>query len=68
MVISKNQFINREKALAQTLRGGIRAELGSGLWVEGNKWATGNGITPPSLLYDAETTKDVVCKDNVLGN
>lgn len=68
LVISKNSVINREKAqYALKMRGSIRAQLGSGFWLTGNQWSTGNGITSPSFSYDAETTKNIVCKDNLLG-
>jgi hypothetical protein len=50
------------------MRGAIRAELGSGLWVEGNEWTTQNGMASPSLSYDAETTQKIVCQGNRLKN
>jgi hypothetical protein len=69
LVIRQNSFINREKApIALKMRGAIRAELGSGLWVEGNEWTTQNGMASPSLLYDAETTQKIVCQGNRLRN
>ena len=67
LVIRNNKFINKEKApIALKMRGSIQAVFGSGLWVEGNDWTTQNGIDPPSLLYDAETTKKIVCNGQVL--
>ncbi|HZY38269.1 MAG TPA: hypothetical protein VFE53_16545 [Mucilaginibacter sp.] len=69
LVIRQNTFINREKApIALKMRGAIRAELGSGLWVEGNNWTTKNGFDPPAIFYDAETTKNIVCSGNLLKN
>jgi hypothetical protein len=69
LVIRQNSFINREKApIALKMRGAIRAELGSGLWVEGNEWTTQNGMASPSLSYDAETTQKIVCQGNRLKN
>ena len=58
LVIRNNKFINNEKApITLKMRGSIQTSFGSGLWVEGNDWTTQNGIDPPSLLYDAETTQ-----------
>jgi hypothetical protein len=69
LVIRQNSFINREKApIALKMRGAIRAELGSGLWVEGNEWTTRNGMASPSLSYDPETTQKIVCQGNRLKN
>ena len=69
LVISNNTFINREKApIAVKMRGSIRAELGSGLWVGGNEWTTQKGLASPSLFYDADTTQKIVCKSNLLKN
>jgi len=40
---------NREKApFAQKIRGSIRADLGTGLWLEGNVWTTQKGIEAPA--------------------
>ena len=59
LVISNNTFINREKApIAVKMRGSIHAELGRGLWVEGNEWTTQKGLASPSLFYDADTTQN----------
>lgn len=67
LVIRDNSMINLEKALmVLKMRGSIRAELGSGLWVEGNEWTTQSGITSPSLLYDSDTTQKIVCQGNRL--
>jgi hypothetical protein len=67
LVIRQNSFINRQKApVVLKMRGAIRAELGSGLWVEGNEWTTQNGMASPSLSYDAETTRQIVCRGNRL--
>lgn len=69
LVISNNTFINREKApIAVKMRGSIRAELGSGLWVGGNEWTTQKGLASPSLFYDADTTQKIVCQSNLLKN
>ena len=67
LIIRDNEFINRDRApIALKMRGAIRAELGSGLWVEENGWTTQNGIPAPSLFYDAQTTQKIVCKGNRL--
>jgi len=69
LVISNNTFINREKApIAVKMRGSIRANLGSGLWVEGNEWTTQKSLASPSLFYDADTTQKIVCQGNHLKN
>jgi len=69
LVIRNNSLINLEKApTALKMRGSIRAELGSGLWVEGNEWTTQRGLAVPSLFYDAETTQKVICQGNHLQN
>ena len=46
------------------MRGSVRAELGTGLWVEGNAWTTKTGVETPKLFYDAETTRSIVCRGN----
>lgn len=67
LVIRNNIVTNREKApVAEKMRGSIRAELGTGLWVEGNVWTTQKGIEAPSLFYDADTTHSIVCRANEL--
>jgi hypothetical protein len=67
LVIRNNKFINREKApITLRMRGSIRAESGSGLWVEDNEWTTQKGIDQPSLFYDVETSKKVVSRNNHL--
>jgi hypothetical protein len=67
LVIRNNIVTNREKApVAEKMRGSIRADRGTGLWVEGNVWATQNGIERPSIFYDADTTHSIVCRANEL--
>ena len=40
LIISHNTVVNREKpTIPEKMRGSIRAELGTSLWVEGNDWA-----------------------------
>jgi hypothetical protein len=69
LVIHNNSFINLEKApTALKMRSSIRAEFGSGLWVEGNEWTTQKGLASPSLFYDPDTTSKIVCQDNHLKN
>jgi hypothetical protein len=69
LIIRKNSLINREPApIALKMRGSIRAELGSGLWVDGNEWTTQKGLVSPSLEYDAETSHQIVCQGNHLAN
>jgi hypothetical protein len=48
------------------MRGSIRAELGSGLWVEGNDWTTGKDVAPPGLFYDVGTTEKIFCQHNMI--
>ena len=67
LVIRNNSIVNLEKAPITTqMRGSICAELGNGLWVEGNQWTTQKGIAPSSLFYDAETTQKILCQGNHL--
>jgi len=49
------------------MRDAIRAELGSGLWVEGNESAVSKILVSPSLFYDPDSTRTMVWKDNRLG-
>lgn len=65
LVIRNNTVVNRDKpALPEKMRGSIRAELGTGLWVESNEWTVAKGIESPCLFYDADTVHAVVCGDN----
>ncbi|WP_104668225.1 right-handed parallel beta-helix repeat-containing protein [Ensifer adhaerens] len=67
LVFQENTVINREKPLTpKPMRGGVRAELGTGLWVEGNSWTTQEDIEPPRLYYDADTVRSIACRANVL--
>ena len=67
LVFRNNTVVNRAKAtVAEPMRGGIRAELGTGLWVEGNAWTTQAGLGAPKLFYDADTTRSIVCGANQL--
>lgn len=67
LVIRNNSFVNSGKPpVAEKMRGSIRAEFGSGLWVEGNDWTTQKDIDLPRLLYDAETTQKIVGQGNRL--
>jgi hypothetical protein len=50
------------------MRGAIRAELGNGLWVEGNEWMTQNGLASPGLSFDPETTQKIFCQGNHVKN
>ena len=71
LIFSKNNFINHDKApVALSMRGCIRAEHGTGLWVEQNSWATSKNIEAPSVFYDPETVHNtnVVCRDNRVSN
>jgi len=69
LVIRNNTVINQGKApIVLTMRGGICAELGNGLWAEGNIWTTEKNLVPPSLFYDPDTTQKVVCRVNQLKN
>jgi hypothetical protein len=63
LVIRNNIVTNREQApVAEKMRSSIRAELGTGLWVEGNVWTTQKGMEAPSLFYDADATHSIVCR------
>ena len=69
LVIRNNIIVNKGKApVVLKMRGSIRAESGTGLWVEGNDWTTQKGIDPPGLFYDKETAQKVVCGSNLLKN
>jgi hypothetical protein len=65
LVFLNNAVVNRQKAPQPApMRGSVRAELGTGLWVEGNAWTTRTGVDTPKLFYDAETTRSIVCRGN----
>ncbi|MFJ7244945.1 right-handed parallel beta-helix repeat-containing protein [Kitasatospora sp. NPDC098652] len=67
LVIRKNRVTNlKEAPVAKEKRGSIRAELGTGLWVEGNVWTTQKDIEAPILYYNADTAHSIVCRDNEL--
>lgn len=67
LVIRNNRVTNlKEAPVALKMRGSIRAELGTGLWVEGNSWTTQEDIEPPRLYYDADTVRSIACRANVL--
>lgn len=69
LVFRNNTVVNREKVLLSApMRGSVRAELGTGLWVEGNQWATKAGIDTPKLFYDPDTMRSIVCRANQLKN
>jgi hypothetical protein len=69
LVIRNNIIVNKGKApVVLKMRGSIRAESGTGLWVEGNDWTTQKGIDPPGLFYDKETAQKVACGSNLLKN
>jgi len=65
LVIRNNTVVNRDKpAVPERMRGSIRAELGTGLWVEGNEWTTAGSSEAPGLFYDADTAHSIACRDN----
>jgi hypothetical protein len=67
LVVRNNTIINREKPpIVLPMRGCLRAELGSGLWVEENTWTTRTGFASPTIFYDADTTRAIVCEGNQL--
>ena len=67
LVFSNNSVTNRKQlSTAEPMRGGIRVELGGGLWVDGNTWSTQAGFDTPKLFYDADTTRTIVSADNHL--
>jgi hypothetical protein len=69
LIFRNNDVINIETAaVVLKIRGAVRAELGSGLSVEGNNWTTRKGIPLPGLFYDPQTTSQVVCQGNHLKN
>ena len=51
---------------APKMAASIRAELGNGLWINGNDWTTPGGTTSPYLFYDPETAKKIACDSNHL--
>jgi hypothetical protein len=64
LVIRQNTIVNEAQApLSLKMRGSIRAEKGSGLWIEANNWTTKHGIDAPGLFYDPATTSDMVRHD-----
>jgi hypothetical protein len=59
--------VNRQKApQPASMRGDVRAEFGTGLWVIGNAWTTQSGFETPKLFYDADTTRSIVHRANQL--
>jgi hypothetical protein len=69
LTFRNNDVINIEAApVVLKMRGAVRAELGSGLSVEGNNWTTQKGIPLPGLFYDPQTTSQVVAQGNHLKN
>jgi hypothetical protein len=69
LVFRNNTVANREKVLLPApMRGGVRAELGTGLCVEGNQWTTNAGVDAPKLFYDPDTMRSIVCRENQLKN
>jgi len=44
----------------------IRAELGNGLWINGNDWTTTAGTPIPYLFYDPQTATNIDCAGNRL--
>lgn len=63
LVIRGNHIVDLGPAAA-TMRGGIRAELGSGLWVDGNDWVTQKDSASPALFYDPDTASKIVRGSN----
>ena len=69
LVFRNNSVTNREKVPTPApMRGSVRAELGTGLWVEGNQWTTKAGVDTPKLFYDPDTMHSLVCHGNQLKN
>jgi hypothetical protein len=67
LIVRGNRFVNLSPdPLGLKMRGAIRAELGTGLWVEANEWTSTKDIAPPGLFYDADTTFGTIWKDNHL--
>jgi hypothetical protein len=67
LTVRGNRFINLEPpSLRLKMRGDIRAELGNGLWVEGNEWTARKDAVVPSLFYDSDTTPNMALKGNQL--
>jgi hypothetical protein len=65
LVLNGNRVISlAAPPLAAKARGDIRAELGTGLWVEANEWATGKGMALPRLFYDGDTTTRIILRGN----
>jgi hypothetical protein len=65
LVFVNNTVVNHQTAPQPApMRGSVRAELGTGFWVEGNVWTTRTGVDTPKLFYDAETTRSIVCRAN----
>ncbi|MBV8969182.1 MAG: hypothetical protein JO331_09000 [Verrucomicrobia bacterium] len=67
LIVRINTFTNHEKApIVLPMRGSLRAELGTGLWVEGNTWTTQTALASPTIFYDTDNTRTIVCEDNRL--
>jgi hypothetical protein len=67
LLVRNNTFTNREKApIVLPMRDSHRAKLGTGLWVEGYTWTTQSGLASPTIFYDTDTTRTIVCEDNHL--
>jgi hypothetical protein len=63
--VTKSRTSSRQPVDAR-LRGAVRVELGSGLWVEDNDWASQQTMTSPALFYDPGTTTTILCENNHL--
>lgn len=69
LVFQNNEIRQPGKVADATKTAGwIKAELGQGLWLEGNTWTYGSSQEPPHILYDRTTTKEVVVQKNHIEN
>jgi hypothetical protein len=64
-VFRGNRIVNKDKApTIEEMRGAIKVEHGSGLWIYDNDWVTGKGIDAPGLFADPGTAQRVFSAGN----
>ena len=67
LVIVNNKLIDSVYPhVTPKMAASIRAELGNGLWINGNDWTTTAGTPIPYLFYDPQTATNIDCAGNRL--
>jgi len=67
LVIVNNKLIDSVYPhVTPKMAASIRAELGNGLWINGNDWTTTAGTPIPYLFYDPQTATKIDCAGNRL--